>query len=411
MRKFIKKIKLVEESIKKHDLIAESSISLIASGNVVSKRIIKLMNSDLIFRAAEGKKDKHYFPGLENFYDIENAAQKDVAEIFRADFVDLRPISGSQANMIVYAALTNVGDTIIVPSIFSGSHVSTSGIVIEKLRNYNFVRTKSLPHSLLIDMDDLSQKIRRSSPQLVVLGGSVINEWQDIDKIVDLVHKSKGLVMYDASHVAGLIAQGLFPNPLDYGVDIMTMTTCKTIPGPSHAWIFGKNKFKDKIEKTVFPGFVSGGHLQEYVGAIVSLYEIMSLGSKYSKKIIEYSRLLGSILEKGGFSIIKTSKNLITDTHQIICEKHVKFTAKEVENRLSEIGIYVNENYLPENNFEYRTGLRLGTQEIVRLGASRKNVIQIGNLIIEYLSKNEPDKNYYKKLVKVIRNSFSGIQV
>ena len=380
--KYAKRIKELEGLVEKHNDSAFSRISLIASGNVVSPRVLRIMQSDLLHRAAEGKKEQKRFPGLESFYEIESNAEREICSIFGADFAELRPLSGSQANMIVYTAITNIEDTIIVPSIRSGSHVSTSGRVIKKLRGYKFVRPKPEERSTRIDLEDLSDKIKTYLPGLLVLGGSVVTEWQDLTSIVELAHRNEIPVLYDASHTAGLIATRSFPNPLDSGIDLMTMTTCKTIPGPSHAWIMGKNRYKDQIEATVFPGFVSGGHLQEYVGSIVSLYEIMKYGSRFGDQIISNARTLGESLEKGGFQIVKTKQDEITETHQIIISAHSRYSAKEIEQKLAEIGILVNVNYLPDCGFKSSYGLRFGTQEVTRFGAEKDHIRAIGDAIV-----------------------------
>lgn len=401
------KLQTLFERVKAHDDTASESISLIASGNTVSDSIIELMSTDLLNRAAEGRHNNIVFPGLEYFYQIENEGERDVAEVFGADFAELRPISGSQANLIVLTALTSIGDTILTPRIYDGGHISTSGRVTKEIRNYKFVSAKLKHRSFTIDEDDFINVLVNNKPSLVFLGGSVVTEAQDLHKMVTAAHDIGAVVVYDASHVAGLIASKAFKNPLEYGVDIMTMTTCKTIPGPSHAWIVGSRRYEDIIRRVVFPGFVSGGHLQEYVGALGALYELLNFEGSYGKIVVETANILGSILEQGGFSVIKNTKGVVTDTHQVMCESHSLYSADELQNRLEKIGILTNANYLPGNNgFVTSSGIRFGTQEAVWIGMGKSQVVEIGNLINSYLLDTNPSIPYYKAKVKTIRKSF-----
>jgi len=400
---YTEKIQYIEKKVIKHDSVAEKSISLVASGNIVSPFVHELMNTDLLYRAAEDKKGKSNYPGLEYFYDIEEISEHEIASIFHADFADLRPISGTIANIIVYTACSNIGDTILVNSIKSGSHISQAGAFLTKLRDYNFIRLSTLNNSYVIDVDKCCFLIKKHKPSLLLLGGSVCIEWQDISPIVEIAHKNNCIVIYDASHVAGLIATKYFPNPLDYDVDIMTMTTCKTIPGPSHSWILGKKEFKNKIGNLVFPGFISGGHLQEYIGAIVSLYEVLKYDREYGKRIINCSNILGCQLEEYGFKFLKTQKEDYSETHQIISYYHNDYSAKDIERKLTDINILINMTYLPENCSYGEYGLRWGTQEFVRIGGNAETMNDLILIIKGFLSEKTPNLSYYKEKVLNLR--------
>lgn len=398
------RIEEITAAVEAHDETAARSLSLIASGNVVSPRVWELMETDLLYRAAEGKREHGnvVFPGLENFYDIEQRAEADIADIFGGEFADLRPISGSQANFIVYTACTDVGDTVLVPSISSGSHVSQAGGTVQQLRDYEFVHPTLQDGTFMVDPDDVIDKIHTHDPSLVVLGGSVMTEYQDVNRIVDHAHAHDCTVLYDIAHPAGLIATGSFPNPMAQGVDLMTLTTCKTIPGPSHAWIIGRESYREAIQQTVFPGFVSGGHLQEYVGSVVGLYEILAAERNYGDVVIDYANELGELLDEGGFDIVRTTDGAITETHQIVARGHDRLDSRTVVDELERINILVNRNILPEG-FESTAGLRLGTQEVTRLGADREVIRELGKLIPEFLDESDPDYDEYRRRVERIR--------
>lgn len=406
---WIKKIAEINEKVSCHNELAAKSICLIASGNVVSPMVHKIMESDLIYRAAEGGKKCSHFPGLNHFYEIEENAENVIAEVFNADFADLRPISGTQANMIVYTALTKIGDKAVVASINSGSHVSQAGHILSKFRKIKLIHPKTHFNSFLLDINDYCELICSNKPSMVLLGGSVCYEWQDLTPIISTAHENGSVVIYDSSHIAALIATKVFPNPMDFGVDIMTMTTCKTIPGPSHAWILGKSIFKDKISKIIFPGFVSGGHLHEYVGAIVSLYEVLKHGRKFGEKIVKFANLLATELNKNGILFFKTREGSFTQTHQIISYSHFGLSAKQVKRKLSEINIFVNANLLPENSSYGQYGIRWGVQEIVRLGAREESIIKLSQLITRCLKDRNPNIKKYIDEVSEIKMNFSGI--
>lgn len=392
-----------------HEIQEKKVICLIASTNVVSPAVRKLMDTDMINRVAEGKDGDSLLPGADLFYTIDKMGRAEVEKIFRAEFADLRPISGSQANHIVYQALTKPGDTIIIPSIRSGAHVSMSGKVSREMRGLRFIYTKNLAESLLIDQMDLLDKINKYHPAMLFLGGSVITEWQNLQQSVDAIHALGGIVVFDASQVAGLIATDSFPNPLDYGVDVMTMTTCKTLPGSSHAWIMGKRCYQKQIEDTIFPGYVSGGHLQEHVGAIYALYEICKYGSAYGKTIIRNSRILGQELEEGGFKFIRTKDGELTNTQQLIAYGHKSVDIRTIEDRLLNIHILLNKNLLPEEGF-VKYGIRIGAQEITRQGVTEEQIHQIGDLINRYLTEKKPNLEWYREQVAQIKQAFRGYQ-
>ena len=315
--------------IQEHDEATKCTLSLIASCNTMSDSLVAVMKTDLANRVAEGKSEAGLFPGMRHFYEIETLAEAWVADCFDAEFAELRPLSGSQANMIVLAACGEVDDVVLTPRIRDGGHVSTSGRISRELRRHRFVSPRIVPRSFIPDVSEVISLIDKHNPKVVFLGGSVVIEAWPVQTIVEHAHNKGSVVVYDASHTAGLIATGVFPNPILEGVDLMTITTCKTIPGPSHGWILGKKEFQQRIERTVFPGFVSGGHLQEYIGAIYALCEVMDVAEQYATTVIGGANRLAKALSSAGFEIITTTKGAFTETHQVICEKYDGCSAKE----------------------------------------------------------------------------------
>ncbi len=348
------------------------------------------MDTDLLNRAAEGRKGAVVFPGLEDYYRFEELAAVRIAEVFNAGFAEIRPISGTQANHIVYQALTDVGDTVAVRAIVDGGHVSVSGRVVRDARNLNFVPLPLRPRSLLIDTDVAVQMIREIRPRLVFLGGSVMIEAQPLEPIVTAARTADATICFDASHVAGLVATGVFPNPLAEGVDLLTMTTCKTIPGPSHAWVVGDERYRERIEKIVFPGHISGGHLQESIGAAAGLAEMLASPVNYGTRTVATARALGEGLADGGVNIVRTSSGNVTDTHQVLAYTPLDVSGREAVERLAAANMLANANPLPEALTGRQDALRFGTQELAWRGGTMAIARELGSLIAAVLVDRSP---------------------
>lgn len=371
----------ISESVERHEVTQSRRVSLVASANAVSDRVRKLMDTDLVNRAAEGRRGAAVFPGLEDYYRFEELAAEKITEVFHAGFAEIRPISGTQANHIVYQALTDVHDTVVVLGITDGAHVSVSGRVARDARNLKFVPLPLKSGSLLIDTELAARTIEEIKPRLVFLGGSVMIEAQPLERIVAASRTVDAPICFDASHVAGLVATGIYPNPLAEGVDLLTMTTCKTIPGPSHAWIVGCERYRERIETIVFPGHVSGGHLQESIGAAAALAEILSSSVNYGVRTVATARALGDGLIDGGVKVVRTSSGTVTDTHQVLAYVPIDMTGREAVQRLATANILANANPLPESLLRHHEALRFGTQELTWRGGTVAIARELGSLI------------------------------
>lgn len=375
----------IESKVEAHKKAQSQRISLIASGNAVSRRIRHLMDSDFINRAAEGRHSSAVFPGLEAYYDFEMEAEEYLRSVFGADFADIRPISGTQANHIIFHAFTTVGDTVAAPTIQDGGHVSVSGRVTLEIRDLNLLALPTHSGNISIDVGAAALLIREIRPSLVFLGGSVVIEAQPLAELVHAAQSIDAVVCFDASHVAGLIATGYFPNPLSDGVDVLTMTTCKTIPGPSHAWIVGANKHRKKIERLIFPGYVSGGHLQESIGALGALAEILAWPINYGAQVVNTARALGEALQEGGVEVLRTTSGTVTDTHQVLAWTPKQMPGHEAVRVLADANILANANILPESLTSKGDALRFGTQELAWRGGTEAISKEVGHLIADLL--------------------------
>lgn len=394
--------------IEQHEQMMGETISLIASENVMSPNVERALTSDMGNRVAEGWIDGRYFPGIEYYDAIEKQAMKDLAKMFSADFVDPRPLSGTMANMIVYSAFTEPGDTIMTLSIPSGAHVSMAGSAPKKVFHLKVEHLEINQETFEIDIKRSIAKINNIKPKLLILGGSVLLFQQPIRQLSAVVHKYGGIVLFDASHVAGLIAGGVHKNPLLQGADIMTMTTCKTIPGPQHAFIFSKRPFSEPIKKTTFPAFVSGHHLHETVSAFLACEEFRIFGKAYIKQVVKNAQHLARCLSKHGFNILAEQAGF-TETHMFLMDISDVMTATEAVKILASVHILTNKNLLPGDKLGSERGLRFGTQEITRRGAKEKDMEKIAELITDSLRRRVSTKAT-RSAVAQLRRSLSTLK-
>lgn len=396
------------ECVNKHNIWMNETINLIASENRLSPIVENILKSDFNNRVAEGWIGERLFPGLKYYDEIEKYGIKVISKMFNADFVDLRPISGTMANMVIYSAFTKPGDDVLSISISSGAHISMAGSLPKKVFHLKMHYLSFNNLSYKINLKDSIKLIHKIKPKLLILGGSVLLFPQPIKKLSIEMKKIGGLVLFDASHVAGLIAGGVYPNPLDEGADIMTLTTCKTIPGPQHAFILAKDKFADIIKKTTFPSFLSGHHLHETVASIVAMEEFRQFGKAYAKQVVRNSKALANELDKLGFKIIGKNNNF-TETHMFLIDISNILSADKAEKILELSNIIANKNILAnDKSFLRPSGLRIGTPEITRLGMADEDMKKVASFIYRALIlKENPEiikrdvKKYMKKFQKI----------
>lgn len=395
--------------IQQHDSWMEETINLIASENKMSPAITGSLKSDFGNRVAEGWLGERVFPGIKYYDEIEKYGMDLVKNIFRAEFADIRPISGTMANMIVFSAFTSPGDTVASLSISSGAHISMAGSTPKKVFHLNIAELPFDKENFNIDVAKSIELIKEVKPKILILGGSVLLFKQPLKELAAVCKEQNTLVLFDASHVAGLIASGDYPNPFDDGADIVTMTTCKTIPGPQHAFILSKKEFSDKIRKTTFPGFLSGHHLHETVASVLTIEEFKKFGKDYSVQTLKNTKVLAQALFDFGFHVLAKNKGF-TETHMFLLDISSVMTASEAEKRLEEANIIVNKNMLPnDKSFINPTGLRFGAPEVTRIGMKEKDMLTIASFIHRLLIKNEEAKKI-KGEVTDFRNKFKDIK-
>ncbi len=402
-RELQKIISLVEY----HDNMMQSNLNLVASGNIISPVQWRCIQSDLLYRAAEGRLNERIFPGLRYFDEIEIIGQQVLSRMLGDCVVDFRPISGSQANLAVLSALTRPGDILLTLDIKNGGHVSLSGKVHSHLLG---IERAYIPWDGIkcdISYSALENITSELHPSVIAIGGSVMLYPPCLGRIVETAKKAGAKTLYDASHTAAFILTGLHDNPIEAGIDVVTFTTCKTIPGPSHAIIASKHEFADKISKQIFPGLVSGGHLNELTAAIVAICELDIYGKEYAKKIIENAQTLGDAIKQAGLDVICDPNRKTTETHQVLLDCRSIGGGARVENILANGGILTNHNLLWwDKSYRETSGVRIGTQEITRLGMGSEEMIIIAKWFSDLLLNNRNPQdvtNEIKELRKIFQ--------
>ncbi|MBB1138422.1 serine hydroxymethyltransferase [Myroides sp. WP-1] len=386
-------IEKTKKILNNHEKWMCKTINLIASENLLSPFAKKCLTSDLGNRVAEGWIGERIFPGIKYYDEIEQIGIDVVKEMFRCDFVDLRPISGTHANMIVYTAFTKPNDKVLSFSIKNGGHISMSGGTPKNMFKLQVLKIPTCNDGFTIDVPSTLELLLQEKPKLLILGGSVLLFKQEIKAIVQLCKSLEIITVFDASHVAGLIATGDYENPMDVGVDIMTFSTCKTIPGPQHAVIIANGKYGDIIKKTTFPSTVSGHHLHETVSAIVTLLELKAFGKLYIQNVIQNSRTLARSLSELDLNILFKDREF-TETHMLLMKNESKYETASLEKRFENANIIFNRNILPGDlNFKNPSGFRIGTPEITRIGMTTADMPLIAQFIADvYFDRKKIEK-------------------
>ncbi|MHA2052741.1 MAG: serine hydroxymethyltransferase [Candidatus Hodarchaeales archaeon] len=375
-----------------------NAIPLIASENLTSPAVREAAISDLAHRYAEGWIGERVYPGNQFFDDLEELCLKLLKQLYSAPFIDARPISGVVANLTVYTAFTKANDKMMAISIPVGGHISsgpltaksgsfiggTAGAVSRLDVNYiPFDR-----YGLNIDVDAAIKAIREVKPKLIQFGASVFLFPHPLEELVPIANEVGAHVNYDAAHVAGLIAGKQFQDPLKEGTDTMTMSTHKTFPGPQKGIVIAsRDELAEQIKSAAFPGMTSNHHLMHVAGLAVAAAEFIKFGAEYSKQVISNAKSLGQALFERGFKVVCPDKGF-TESHTLLVDitnfQDTIGLGADVEQLLEKAQIVANRNLLPWDILERRNylnpgGIRIGTQEITRLGMKENHMVTIAD--------------------------------
>lgn len=405
---------LIWAYIQKEKERQENTIELIASENFTSKEVMEAMGTVLTNKYAEGYPKKRYYGGCENVDAIEQLAIDRVKKLFGAEYANVQPHSGAQANMAAYQAILQPGDTVIGMSLENGGHLTHGSPVNQSGKLYNFV-PYGVKEDGRINYDELRQLIFEYKPRLVLAGASAypriidfktIRESVDAynesigistepkvlsDKDIEYIEKHKCYFMVDMAHIAGLVAAGLHPSPVPYA-DIVTSTTHKTLRGPRGGIILAKSELGKKLNSAVFPG-TQGGPLEHVIAAKAVCFEeaLQPEFKLYQRQIIENCKVLAEGLAACGFNLVSGG----TDNHLILIDLRNKgITGLEAQQRLEELGITVNKNAVPKDTEKpmITSGIRLGTAAVTIRGFTEDDIATVAVLIAEGLKFGKDTK-------------------
>ena len=378
----------------------KEGIELIASENYVSEDVLKAMGSILTNKYSEGYPHKRYYGGNEYIDKIEEECIKRAKELFGAEHVNVQPYSGSPANLAVHFAFLKPGDRTMGMDLSAGGHL-THGFKVSISGKYFDSVSYGVNKEGYIDYDDVRRMALEHRPKLIWAGFSAysrIVDWNEFRKIADEVG---AILVADISHVAGLIAAGLYPSPVGIA-DVVTTTTHKTLRGPRGAIIMCKEEYGELIDKAVFPGIQGGPHNHITSGIAVALKEAQSNEFKeYAKQVVKNAQQLSSSLSEKGFSIVSGG----TDNHMFLVDtvKSIGKGGKEVSDILESVNITLNKNAIP---FDERkpwdpSGVRIGSAAITTRGMKEKEMIQISEYIYEAL--NDSSQENLKRIKEEVR--------
>ena len=391
--KYIKDYDLeVYNAILEEEKRQEEGIELIASENFVSKAVMEAAGSVFTNKYAEGYPERRYYGGCVNADTVEQLAIDRLKKIFGAKFANVQPHSGSQANMGVYVSLLEAGDKILGMALSSGGHLTHGYKVNFSGKNYIGIEYGLNPETELLDYDEVRRLAVQEKPKIIVAGASAYSRVIDFKKFREIADEVGAYLMVDMAHIAGLVAAGEHPNPMEYA-DIVTSTTHKTMRGPRGGIILTNNEeIAKKIDKAIFPG-IQGGPLMHIIAAkAVAFKEALSPEFKeYQKQVVKNAKAMADALVKGGLRIVSGG----TDNHLMLVDLRAKgVTGKQAEESLEKAGITCNKNAIPNDPEKpfITSGVRLGTPAITARGMKEDEAVKIAEMIIKVLENVNDDE-------------------
>ncbi|CAA4138664.1 Serine hydroxymethyltransferase [Staphylococcus aureus] len=386
-----KQDKVIAEAIEREFQRQNSNIELIASENFVSEAVMEGQGSVLTNKYAEGYPGRRYYGGC-GFVDVTESIAIDRAKaLFGAEHVNVQPHSGSQANMAVYLVALEMGDTVLGMNLSHGGHLTHGAPVNFSGKFYNFVEYGVDKDTERINYDEVRKLALEHKPKLIVAGASAYSRTIDFKKFKEIADEVNAKLMVDMAHIAGLVAAGLHPNPVEYA-DFVTTTTHKTLRGPRGGMILCKEEYKKDIDKTIFPG-IQGGPLEHVIAAkAVAFGEALENNFKtYQQQVVKNAKVLAEALINEGFRIVSGG----TDNHLVAVDVKgsIGLTGKEAEETLDSVGITCNKNTIPfdqEKPF-VTSGIRLGTPAATTRGFDEKAFEEVAK-IISLALKNSKDE-------------------
>jgi len=361
-----------------------NNLELIASENIVSPAVLEVQGSVLTNKYAEGYPDKRYYGGCEHVDTAEKLAIQRAQELFLADYANVQPHSGSQANMAVYFALLQPGDTVLGMDLAHGGHLTHGSPVSFSGKFYHFVHYGVRQDTGIIDYDEMTALAKKHRPKLIVAGASAYSRIIDFHAFSDAAASVDAYFMVDMAHIAGLVAGGVHPSPVPHA-HVVTTTTHKTLRGPRGGMILAKDEFRSQLNKEIFPG-IQGGPLMHTIAAkAVALKEAGTEAfAAYQRSVVENAKTMSEELMSLGVTLVSGG----TDNHLMLADlTSLDITGKDAEQALGKAGITANKNAIPFDPQKpfITSGIRLGTPVLTSRGMGTHEMKVVSRLIVDVL--------------------------
>jgi glycine hydroxymethyltransferase len=407
----IEEAKWVRETVKEHHRWFADCIPMIASENLISPMAREMLITDFCDRYAEGLPGERYYNGNIYVDKVELKAIELAKKLFDSKFADVRPTSGTVANMAILFAFAKPGDTITTASLDDGAHISTAKFGAVGLRGLATITYPFDVENMVIDVDGTRKTLLEVKPKLALFGQSVFLFPTPLKELRDTFQEVGCHVWYDAAHVLGLIAGGKFQDPLKEGAEFISGSTHKTFPGPQHGIIVGNPRDEDaekRVTRAVFPGVTSNHHLHAMASLAITLAEHIEFGKEYADATVKNAKALGQALHDEGFRVLGEHRGF-TESHTLSVDVKAQGGGTLVAQLMEDSNIIANKNMIPgDTKPKNPSGIRLGAQEMTRLGMGPNEMKEVARLIKRIaIDKEAPAK--VKEDVKVLKRSFNRI--
>lgn len=391
------------ELIRKEIDRQEYQLEMIASENLASRAVMEAEGSPLMNKYAEGYPFSRYYGGCTYVDEVEKLAIERLKLLFGAEYANVQPHSGTQANMAVFFAILNPGDTILSMNLAHGGHLSHGAPVNFSGKLYKIVHYGVSRDTETLDYEEIRGIALAEKPKLIIAGASAYPRTIDFEAFYHIAKEVKAYLMVDMAHIAGLVAAGIHPSPVPYA-NFITSTTHKTLRGPRGGFILCQEKYGKLIDKIVFPGIQGGPHMNIIAAKAVCFKEALLPEFKsYQQQVVINAKVIAKVFQENGFRVVSGG----TDNHLVLIDVSSQgLTGAQAEKYLEEAGITVNKNAIPYDTLppKITSGIRIGTPAITTRGLKEKEVEEIANFMCEVLKNPENNKlrSEVRKKVKEI---------
>lgn len=387
----------IYELIERERKRQEYQLEMIASENLASRAVMEAEGSPLMNKYAEGYPKARYYGGCQFVDEVERIAIERLKLLFGAEYANVQPHSGTQANMAVFFAILNPGDTILSMNLSHGGHLSHGAPVNFSGKLYKIVHYGVSRETERLDYEEIRKIALAERPKLIIAGASAYPRVIDFEAFYQIAQEVRAFLMVDMAHIAGLVAAGIHPSPIPYA-DFVTSTTHKTLRGPRGGFILCKEKWGKLIDKIVFPGIQGGPHMNIIAAKAVCFKEALEPEFKtYQQQVVKNAQVIARVFQEEGFRVVSGG----TDNHLVLVDVSSKgLTGAQAESLLEEAGITVNKNAIPFDPLPAKitSGIRIGTPAITTRGLKEKEVEEVAHWMCEIL-KN-PEKEALRKEIK-----------